>query len=117
MNNMYNMTDVLDMLSSGQPNGWAAAYVMYWHATDKTLPFDMCIQHVDAIASKFGTTPRNVPISTDFIAFRLALLDGQKIGAIKALRACTGWGLKETKDAVESFLGDGRRITLHSSDY
>jgi hypothetical protein len=114
---MYNMTDVLDMLSSGQPNNWAAAYVMYWHATDKLLPFDICIQHVDAIASKFNNSPRNVPVSTDFHAFRLALLDGQKIGAIKALRACTGWSLKETKDAVESFLGDDRHMTLHPTDY
>lgn len=38
----------------------------------------------------------------DFIAFCDALRDGRKIDAIKLYRQISGWGLKESKDAVEA---------------
>ena len=50
------------------------------------------------------------------------LLDGRsgKIEAIKLLRACTGWGLKESKDYVESGMVDaykaGDRVTIGYSN-
>jgi ribosomal protein L7/L12 len=39
--------------------------------------------------------------SDDLEEFGLALLRGQKIHAIRAVRACTGLGLKDSKDLVE----------------
>jgi len=45
---------------------------------------------------------------------------GRKIEAIKLLRACTGWGLKESKDYVESGMVDaykaGDRVTIGYSN-
>lgn len=41
-----------------------------------------------------------------------SLQDGNKVGAIKALRAKTGMGLKESKDVIDTFSGQDYGVTL-----
>lgn len=102
----YTMYHVMGHLKAGSTE---AAYTSYWFAMDGALPFDVCIQHVTAIkAAMPDPSARNVPIDTNWATLANCLADhsnpSQKIYAIKELRRVTGWGLKEAKDAVESFM-------------
>jgi hypothetical protein len=108
---MYSMRDVITVLRSQTENKMATASAMFWYATEKSLPFDMCVEQVAELYEGLGYG-KTMPLSADLVAFRNALVAGQKIQAIKALRDCTGWGLKEAKDAVESFLGFDNRIAM-----
>lgn len=38
-------------------------------------------------------------------------IGGRKIEAIKDFRSLTGWGLKESKDAIENSVADGQAMT------
>lgn len=104
---MYTMDDVMRVLTSNDVNRHATAATMYWYATERALNFETCVKHVEILALN-----KKTPVTTDFMPFRKALINGEKINAIKELRSATGWGLREAKDAVESFLGGHNRIVM-----
>ncbi len=101
------MHDVMRVLNSNDVNMLPTAATMYWYATEQSLPFQTCVRHVEILANN-----KRTPVSTEFRAFRNALVNGEKINAIKELRHVTGWGLKDAKDAVESFLDGYNRIVM-----
>jgi hypothetical protein len=99
----YSMHHVLAHLNDSCKE---AAYTSYWFATEGALPFDVCIQHVDAIAATMpDPSARNVAIDTN-LAFLAKWLSepNRKIDAIKEMQRVTGWSLRDTMAAVESFL-------------
>jgi ribosomal protein L7/L12 len=50
-----------------------------------------------------------MPSPNDVIDLLRAMADGRKIEAIKAYRTLTGYGLKESKDAVEAVMSQFAR--------
>jgi ribosomal protein L7/L12 len=60
---------------------------------------DLILQHLGLNDAQAGPAQK---LSADV---RRLADDGQKIEAIKLLRAQTGFGLKEAKDAVDAYLG------------
>jgi hypothetical protein len=98
----YSMSNVIEHIRNGEI---LRAYATMWFVLDGKIPFEDCVLYVDAMNVGITVIPTsilNVPIKKDWTAFMGFLETKQKIRAIRELRDCTGYGIGDAKDIVES---------------
>ena len=82
------------------------SYISSWSKSDLSLHQIECIEECvkDIINPPTDTTMTTAQVRNEVDTMFSAYAKGQKIEAIKAYRTLTGYGLKESKDAIEQLI-------------